>query len=69
MEKRPRVLAWFDRHQVVKILAYYAFLAALLAVVYQFRPNLQGVFSTEQFQASVAGMKKGDMLGGGARKA
>ena len=66
MEKRPRVLAWFDRHQVVKILGYYAFLAALLAVVYQFKPNLQGVFSTEQFQASVAGMKKGDMLGGGA---
>jgi len=66
MEKRSRFLAWFDRHQVIKILAYYALLAGLLAVVYQIRPNLQGVFSTEQFQASIAGIKKGDILGGGA---
>jgi hypothetical protein len=66
MEKRSSVLAWFDRHQVIKILAYYALLGALLAVVYQIRPDLQGVFSTEQFQASIAGIKKGDILGGGA---
>ncbi|HTL05962.1 MAG TPA: DUF4956 domain-containing protein [Gemmatimonadales bacterium] len=66
MEKRPGVLAWFDRHQVLKIFGYYALLAALLVVVYQIRPNLQGVFSTEQFQASIVGIKKGDLLGGGA---
>ena len=63
MEK-PRVsfLAWFDRHQVIKIFTYYALLAAVVAVLYQVRPNLQGVFSSEQFQATVTEMKKGDIF-------
>ncbi len=64
MEK-PRVsfLAWFDRHQVLKIVAYYVVLAAVVGVLYQVRPNLQGVFSTEQFQATLTDAKKGDVLG------
>lgn len=66
MEK-PRVsfLAWFDRHQVLKIFAYYALLAAVVGVLYQVRPDLQGVFSTEQFQASIEGAKAGDLLSPG----
>jgi uncharacterized protein DUF4956 len=69
MEK-PRVsfLAWFDRHQVIKILTYYALLAAVVAGLYQFRPNLQGVFSSEQFQATVTEMKKGDILSSAGQK-
>lgn len=67
MEKRrPSLLAWFDTHQVSKIFLYYLALAAVVAVLYQIKPDLQGVFSTEQFQASVAGVKQGDLLGGGA---
>jgi uncharacterized protein DUF4956 len=63
MEK-PRIsfLAWFDRHQVIKIFAYYALLAGLVAGLYQIRPDLQGVFSTEQFQATMTDVKKGDVL-------
>jgi len=69
MEK-PRVsfLAWFDRHQVIKILTYYALLAAVVAGLYQVRPNLQGVFSSEQFQATVTEMKKGDILSSAGQK-
>lgn len=67
MEKRrPSFLAWFDKHQVSKIFLYYLALAGAVALLYQVKPDLQGVFSTEQFQASVASMKKGDLLGGGA---
>jgi hypothetical protein len=68
MEKRrPSFLAWFDRHQVAKVLLYYVLLAGLVAVIYQIKPDLQGVFSTDQFQATIADAKKGDVLapGGG----
>ena len=68
-KRRSRWVEWFDRHQVLKILFYYIALAGLVAVVYQIKPDLQGVFSTEQFQASVEGMKKGDILGGGGAAA
>ena len=63
MEKpRFSFLTWFDRHQVSKIFVYYALLAGVVAILYQVRPNLQGVFSTEQFQTTVAEVKKGDVL-------
>ena len=63
MEKpRFSFLTWFDRHQVSKIFVYYALLAALVAGLHQVRPNLQGVFSTAQFQATVSEVKKGDIL-------
>jgi len=63
MEKpRASVRAWFDRHQVSKIFLYYAALAAVVTALHQIKPNLQGVFSTTQFQESIATAKKGDIL-------
>ena len=63
MEKpRSRLLVWFDRHQVSKILLYYLALGALIAVLHGVKPNLQGVFSTSQFQSMVGAAKKGDFL-------
>lgn len=61
MEKRRNsFLAWFDRHQVIKILAYYVALGGLVAVLYRVTPGLPGVFSTEAFQATTA--KKTDLM-------
>src|SRR5262245_6429480 len=63
MDKQPsRLSAWFARHQVAKILGYYVLLAGIVYGLYQIKPNLQGVFSTSQFQAMVGEVKKGDLL-------
>ncbi len=63
MEKpRGRLLSWFDRHPVSKILLYYLALGAVAWALHQWKPNLQGVFSTSQFQQTIAEMKKGDIL-------
>ena len=63
MEKpRASFLAWFDKHQVSKILLYYLALAAVVAALHQIKPNLQGVFSTSQFQENIAAANKRDIL-------
>jgi hypothetical protein len=63
MEKpRGKLLVWFDRHSVSKIFLYYLALGAVAWALHQWKPNLQGVFSTSQFQQTIAEMKKGDIL-------
>jgi len=63
MEKpRGKLLVWFDRHPVSKIFLYYLALGAVAWALHQWKPNLQGVFSTSQFQQTIAEMKKGDIL-------
>lgn len=62
MEKpRQNLLAWFDQQQVVRLVAYYVVLAAVVFLLQQLVPDLP-IFSTENFRASVAEAKKGDLL-------
>jgi hypothetical protein len=48
-QPRPSIRAWFDRHQVTKLVLYYLVLAATVAVVYQMKPDLPGVFEPKTF--------------------
>ena len=49
MDKPHPLRIWFDRHQVTKLVLYYAVLGAAVAILYQLRPNLPGVFEPKTF--------------------
>lgn len=66
---RRSFLAWFDRQQVVRIVLYYAALAVVLLVLYRVAPSLPGVFSTENFEASISEITKTNVLATEARAA
>lgn len=57
--------SWSQRHPVLQVLLYYLFLAGALAVVYQFEPNLQGVFSLARFRQAMESGAAGLTGGGG----
>jgi len=57
--RRPSSPSYFVTHPVIKLLLYYAALAAAVAVLYQFDPKLQGVFSNDRFLEVVASGKAG----------
>src|SRR5262245_2078972 len=64
MEKpRANLLAWFDQQQVIRLAAYYVILAGVVFLLHQFAPDFP-IFSTENFRASVAEVRKGDLLSG-----
>ncbi|HET9274659.1 MAG TPA: DUF4956 domain-containing protein [Gemmatimonadales bacterium] len=50
---------------MLQVLLYYLFLAGALAVVYQFEPNLQGVFSLARFRQAMESGAAGLTGGGG----
>lgn len=64
MEKpRQNLLAWFDQQQVIRLVAYYAILAAVVFLLHQLAPSLP-IFSTESFRANIAEINKGNPLEG-----
>jgi hypothetical protein len=67
--KRPSSASYFTAHPVIKLLLYYAALAVAVLVLYQFDPNLQGVFSNDRFLQVVASGKAGLAMDAAAQSA
>jgi len=57
--RRPTSASWFSAHPVLKIALYYLALAGGVALLYQFNPHVQGLFTMERFAAVVETGKKG----------
>jgi hypothetical protein len=55
----PSAPSWFARHPVLKVVLYYAGLAAGVAILHRIDPNLQGVFAADRFAEMIATGKKG----------
>jgi len=66
MEMRRSFVAWFDRQQVTRIVLYYAALAVVVLVLHRVTPNLPGVFTTENFAASITNVPAGEIISTGS---
>ncbi|HLG06180.1 MAG TPA: DUF4956 domain-containing protein [Gemmatimonadales bacterium] len=65
MEK-PSFLSWFDRQQALRVFVYYALLGVLVMALHRVAPNLPGVFTTENFAASMTDVSRGEILSTGS---